>query len=748
MLDSSQQKIVNAKENNICVIAGAGSGKTRCLVARVEKLLKDGADPAKMICITFTNMAAQEMRSRLSNIPGSDKLFIGTIHSFAYRIMRKAGKRFGLLTQEKEDEFMEYLVTKYAKYLTLFAYQEWSKARKKVQIGILKNYEMRGILTDDQEAERMVLADNHDVTYLFRNKEKYTEKELAYKILMEEKAANTSKNYPENIKTLAQKNGIITFNALLEECRALIQAHKEDIEYLFVDEFQDVGVFEYRFLLGLNAKHVFVVGDDYQCQPKGTKVLMFDGSEKLIEDIQIGDAVTAYNNNGKYIQYTKHFKDRYACRVKDISVHQVKQIHDIKTNSSNNVKYTYNHKCYTSIHKQGNEDSYLLYIIKNDKGWYRIGHCNTFYKANGYKFAFPVVMQKEKATEGWILNCYKNYTTLKETMNRIMRDFNICRLSWIPRIDKDNTLIIEDQYTQRGDQTLQVAQCLKEFNRSIEFPFRYRNDERHFTDKWMFVTQACNLIPDLMDLFMKTKEGHNRTRIVYNIIRRDIYTVYGLDVDKFHNYVGDKFLTHNSIYGFKGADFSYFKSLTESDKFRVYKLNNNYRCSPKIVKYSNAVINTIDDVLPKKCISKCKNDYSNIIKEEGGKSVVIKYVSLIDSRDYGKWFILTRNNNDAIDIGRMLYHRNIPYTTFKQASLTAEKLEASMKENTIKLLTIHSAKGLEAENVIMYGNFPEVDDIDDIFLGKYGTEAVRIMYVGITRAKNNLVIVNNKGTYN
>ena len=71
-----------------------------------------------------------------------------------------------------------------------------------------------------------------------------------------------------------------------------------------------------------------------------------------------------------------------------------------------------------------------------------------------------------------------------------------------------------------------------------------------------------------------------------------------------------------------------------------------------------------------------------------------------------------------------------------------------MKENTLKLLTIHSAKGLEAENVILYGNFPDITDIDDIFLGKFGTEAVRIMYVGITRAKSNLVIVNNKGVYN
>ena len=747
LLDNHQQKIVDAKEPNICVIAGAGSGKTTTLVSRVEKLLNNGADPSSMVCITFTTMAAQEMRSRLNYIPGFSKMFVGTIHSFAYKILREAGKRCKLLTDTKEDAMMKYLVKTYGKYLTPEVYDQWCKYRYLVRCGKMKSYEMKGCLTEDQEAERMILADDKDVTYLFKNKNSYNKDELAYKILVEEKVASTSKDYPETVKSLALKNNYITFNALLEECKTLLENKKMRIQYLFVDEFQDVGIFEYRFLLGLNAENVFVVGDDYQCQPEGTKVTMFNGEEKFIEDIQIGDPVITYHNS-QYLKYTPHFKETYAARVQDISVHKVTQLHEITVNEYYKSRYTYNHKCYTSIHLEGNENSFLSYIIQNDKGWYRVGICETFYGGKNKKFHFPVVMQREKACKGWILGFHKDRKNAKLAVLSVIRNFNLPKLSWIPRTDKDNTKLIESTYTNTGDITLQVAQCLKMFGRSIEYPYRYGGDDRHFTHRWMFITQACNIIPGLMDMYIPDETKHKRYSVTGNKIIRGDFTVYGLDVSKYHNYIADKILTHNSIYGFKGADFEYFKAISESPNFKTYKLTNNYRCSSKIVKYSNSVIDKIDDVIPKKCQSKSGITGGSIIKEEGGARVVMKYVSLIDRRDYGRWFILTRSNNDLCDVTRIFDRNNIPYVSFKQGNLNADELQNALKDNVIKVLTIHSSKGLESDNVIMYGNFPDAEDISEMFIDDKGTEYIRIMYVGITRAKSNLVIVNHKGIYN
>ena len=80
-LNVRQRKVVEATEDKILCLAAAGSGKTRCLTERVRYLINNGCAPEEIACITFTNMAADEMKKRLGNIAiGS---FIGTIHSLA-----------------------------------------------------------------------------------------------------------------------------------------------------------------------------------------------------------------------------------------------------------------------------------------------------------------------------------------------------------------------------------------------------------------------------------------------------------------------------------------------------------------------------------------------------------------------------------------------------------------------------------------------------------------------------------------
>ena len=82
---------------------------------------------------------------------------------------------------------------------------------------------------------------------------------------------------------------------------------------------------------------------------------------------------------------------------------------------------------------------------------------------------------------------------------------------------------------------------------------------------------------------------------------------------------------------------------------------------------------------------------------------------------------------DLIDY---LEKNNIPYTTFKKSQLTKNELDERMKENSIKVLTIHTAKGLEADNVIVYGSQWKT------------AEEIRVNYVAATRAKNLLIWMN------
>lgn len=91
-LNEQQKQAVMATEGYIRVIAGAGSGKTRALTARYAYLVEElGVSPANILCITFTNKAAREMKIRLRRLLGDgiDTSFVSTLHSFCTRVLRE-----------------------------------------------------------------------------------------------------------------------------------------------------------------------------------------------------------------------------------------------------------------------------------------------------------------------------------------------------------------------------------------------------------------------------------------------------------------------------------------------------------------------------------------------------------------------------------------------------------------------------------------------------------------------------------
>ena len=89
-LSKLQKEIVNATEPYIVVVASAAAGKTRVLTERVRKMLRDGTDPKDIAVITFTNLAAQELKERLAG-DYKDGIYIGTIHSLANYMLLSHG---------------------------------------------------------------------------------------------------------------------------------------------------------------------------------------------------------------------------------------------------------------------------------------------------------------------------------------------------------------------------------------------------------------------------------------------------------------------------------------------------------------------------------------------------------------------------------------------------------------------------------------------------------------------------------
>lgn len=247
-LDEQQLEIVNSTEDNIIVVAGAGSGKTTVLTERIRYLINNlHVRPCDIVAITFTNMAADEMKSRLTDIPDINDAFIGTIHSFANKILWASGMSYSLLTDEMHVRLCTELITKYAEHLTLDRYNEFHDMASKVKYGLYTKRDLEDFFDIDE-------------------KEEYNE---LYAIKPDK--------FPESIPTICMERNIITFDQLLQYAKNYLQKTGRSIEYCLVDEFQDVGNLENRFVESLDAKHYFVVGDDWQSiyKFKGANVEIF-----------------------------------------------------------------------------------------------------------------------------------------------------------------------------------------------------------------------------------------------------------------------------------------------------------------------------------------------------------------------------------------------------------------------------------------------------------------------------------------
>ncbi|HYU89450.1 MAG TPA: UvrD-helicase domain-containing protein, partial [Gemmatimonadales bacterium] len=118
-LNPQQDAAVRHPGGPLLVLAGAGSGKTRVLTARIAHLIRErGIAPSRIFAVTFTNKAAGEMRARVAALLGADPrgLWIGTFHALSARLLRREaallgfGPNFTIYDQDDSESFIKRLL--------------------------------------------------------------------------------------------------------------------------------------------------------------------------------------------------------------------------------------------------------------------------------------------------------------------------------------------------------------------------------------------------------------------------------------------------------------------------------------------------------------------------------------------------------------------------------------------------------------------------------------------------------------
>ncbi len=251
-LNDAQRAAVTTTEGYVRVIAGAGSGKTRALTHRFAYLVNElGILPGNILCVTFTNKAANEMRQRIHNLTGdNDTGYINTFHGFCVSVLQ-------------EDSYA-------VQYPKSFLVLDNSDIDAMLRI----IYEERGLTLRDMTF--VAARDMIEIEKLFKRPEYYLDM-IAMDLdgLREkyEKAVSARDIIFYGYLYQEKKCFGLDYNDLIKFTLYIFQQHEDirlkwqkRLEYIMIDEFQDIDTLQYELMEALCGYHknLFIVGDPDQ----------------------------------------------------------------------------------------------------------------------------------------------------------------------------------------------------------------------------------------------------------------------------------------------------------------------------------------------------------------------------------------------------------------------------------------------------------------------------------------------------
>lgn len=223
--NEEQQKVIDCKDKNIVCLAGAGAGKTACLVARLRRLVSEGVNPRRILVLTFTNAAAFEMQERYKQQSGGINVpEFCTFHAFCYKLIATDPN----IRKQLGYSAVPQIITE-AEYKSII-----TRIKKQLRITIPDKVLMKEALTDGS---------------MYREARDFG------------KALN---------QELVRKN-LITFDTMSRSISALFSGkysgtsrYTSFYTHIFIDEFQDTDPIQWEFAKAFENSDKFVVGDALQ----------------------------------------------------------------------------------------------------------------------------------------------------------------------------------------------------------------------------------------------------------------------------------------------------------------------------------------------------------------------------------------------------------------------------------------------------------------------------------------------------
>lgn len=587
-------KYIRDRNENILIHALADAGKSSTIVSSLKYLPED----KKIIFVAFNKHIRDELREKLP-----EHVHCNTLHSLGFGAIKRA---YG-----DSINFEEYKLDKTIKSKS----KSWNLEREYPDYNERMDY-LKGIKELVNLTRATVTMKKKYVPYLANNWDiKYNTEQDASRVF-------------KILEAMVSDKKSFDYNDMVYMAATDPKIWLHQYDYVFVDEIQDLTRAQQYLLNKLIKKdriskkqtgRFCFVGDVHQCQPAGTKILMYDGSEKNIEDIEVGDRVVSYEKKSacRFHGYYKNHRwgaesvKNRAPVIEEVSKYKLDNNILINISSGGkNTKYTLNHRCFVRF-REDKTNAHVLYLMERN-GYFRVGIGPLW--SLDERDSVTKRAKGERADKFWVLQIYEKKHDAYVEEQYYSLQYGIPQLRFFDNNTGHFTQEKMDDFYARFDRDVMresAINLLNHFSKRIQYPLWEKGAKNYFSKIHLFEIKACNIIPDYMQMIhfdenniklrthgvngKKPDRFYKPTYINIDKLTYETYDdyVYSLKVSKLEAYVADGIVTHNSIYSFTGVDKNTYDWFAKIPNIKPLPLTTTFRCSKAVVREAQKIVPTI-----------------------------------------------------------------------------------------------------------------------------------------------------------